>query len=109
VLNHLHSSANTQNRDVSPLGQIKNRSLCFVTIWRIAAISRKIISARKDDAVNILADRQCGIHRIGYRDGSQPAPEEKFYPDLIEAISTHAMLGVDSDPLGDGNGLHDMT
>lgn len=58
--------------------------------------------------MDFLADRQCGIHGIGDRDGKQPTHHEKFYPDLIEAIATRAIRGVDGDPLGDRNGLHDM-
>jgi hypothetical protein len=109
VLDHLHAPANAQNGQVLALGQVEKRSLGFVALGSIAAISSQVISTGQDDAAHLIADVQCGVHRIGDGNWKQPAPEEEFYPDLIEAIAAGTMWGVDYNPLGDCNGLHDTT
>jgi hypothetical protein len=109
MLNHLHSPANTQNGQVPALGQIKKRSLGLISLGSIPAIGRQIIPTSKDDAADALADRHCGVHGIGNRNWKQSAPEEEFRPHLIETIATRAMGRVDGNPLGDSDGLHEMT
>ena len=110
ILDHLHAAAYAENRQVARPGQLHQQALGLVALRRIAAIACEVVAAGQQEAGHGHRPKHCprGCHMVRHRQGDQAAGGEQPDPALVERIPPLAAVGIDVDPLADGDQPHQL-